>query len=206
MKKHLSLSTSLLSLTSTLLSAQDTGGNSSTVEDKALIVYLSRTNNTQVIAEIIQENIGGRLEELTLETPYPQDYDAIVEQVDQQNENGTLPALSTEINNMNDYNTLFLGFPTWDMDLPPPMKSFLNEYDLSGKTVVPFNTNGGYGTGSSFQTLEALCNGCNILEGFEIKGGLERDGILLAIEGQKKDEAEAEVIDWLNAIGFSGHE
>lgn len=165
-----------------------------------LIVYLSRTKNTEAIAEIIHQEVGGTLVALELVTPYPEDYKAIVAQVDRENETGYLPPLKTEIENMQEYDTVFLGFPTWDMQLPPPMKSFLNQYDLSGKTVIPFNTNGGYGVGSSFRTVKDLCPDANILEGFSMKGGLERDGILLAIKDEKRAEARAKLIEWLRSI------
>ena len=89
---------------------------------------------------------------------------------------------------------------TWGMKLPPPMKSFLNQYDLSGKTVIPFNTNGGYGIGSSFEQVKALCPDSEILEGFSIKGGIERDGILFVMEGEKRKEAEYKVQEWLKKI------
>jgi hypothetical protein len=84
--------------------------------------------------------------------------------------------------------------------LPPPMKSFLHQYDLSGKTIIPFNTNAGYGVGSGFQTVKELCSRSKILPGFEIKGGIERDGILLVIKGEKAKEAETEVKKWLQKI------
>lgn len=169
-------------------------------QEKVLIVYLSRTGNTEAIAEIIREEVDGEMVELMLETPYPEDYNAIVAQVDRENERGYLPPLKTKIENIQKYDTLFVGFPTWDMQLPPPMKSFLNEYDLSGKTVIPFNTHGGYGVGSSFRQVEDLCPDSNILEGFSIRGGLERDGIYLAIKGERREEAHAEVTDWLKSI------
>lgn len=86
------------------------------------------------------------------------------------------------------------------MKLPPPMKSFLHQYNLSGKTVIPFNTNAGYGRGSSFDTVKELCPNSKILEGYVIKGGVERDGQLLVIKGQKTIEAHAEVKKWLQKI------
>jgi flavodoxin len=126
-------------------------------EKKVLIVYLSRTNNTKAIAEIIHQKVGGNLVALELETPYPADYHTTVQQVVHENETGYLPPLKTKIEHMEEYGVLFLGFPTWDMKLPPPIKSFLHQYDLNGKTVVPFNTNGGYGPGNTFQTVRELC-------------------------------------------------
>ncbi|MDF9801275.1 flavodoxin [Catalinimonas alkaloidigena] len=167
--------------------------------DKVLIVYLSRTNNTKAIAEMIHEKVGGKLVSLELEIPYPEDYDAIVNQVAEENENGFLPPLKTKIE-MDKYDTIFLGFPTWGMRLPPPMKSFLHQYDLSGKTVIPFNTNAGYGVGSSFETVEEMCPDANIMERFSIKGGIERDGILFVMQGKKAEEAEKEVTKWLQKI------
>ena len=95
-----------------------------------------------------------------------------------------MPPLSTKIENIQTYDTVFVGLSTWDMQLPPPTKSFLTQYDLSGNTVIPFNTNGGYGLGSSIRQLEDLCPDSNILEVFSIKGRLERDGIYLAIKGE----------------------
>jgi flavodoxin len=167
---------------------------------KILIVYLSRTNNTKAIAEIIQKNAGGRLVALELVNPYPENYQAIVQQVVKENETGYLPPLKTKIDSIQNYDVVFVGFPTWDMQMPPPIKSFFHQYDLSGKTIIPFNTNAGYGVGSGFQTVKKLCHDCKILEGFEIKGGVERDGIFLSIKDEKRNEAETKVKAWLRRI------
>ena len=125
-----------------------------TSDNKILIVYLSRTNNTKTIAEIIHKNVGGKLVALELEKPYPDNYGATVQQVVKENESGYLPPLKTKIDSIQSYGIVFVGFPTWGMKLPPPMKSFLKQYDLRGKTIVPFNTNDGYGIGTSFDTVK----------------------------------------------------
>ncbi|TZF98677.1 flavodoxin (plasmid) [Chryseobacterium panacisoli] len=174
------------------------------LKDKnVLIVYLSRTKNTKTIADIIHQNIGGTLIELALQNPYPKDYKAIVDQVAKENETNFLPPLKTKIENIEKYDVIFLGFPTWGMQLPPPMKSFLSRNNFKGKTIIPFNTNAGYGIGSSFETVKELSPESRILEGFTIKGGVERDGILFVMEGKKKVEAEKKVKEWLNKIGMS---
>ncbi|MGA8044245.1 MAG: flavodoxin [Terracidiphilus sp.] len=170
-------------------------------EKTVLIVYLSRTNNTKAIAEIIHQKVGGRLVALELETPYPADYHMTVEQVVHENETDFLPPLKTKIDRIDQYDVLFLGFPTWAMQLPPPVKSFLHEYDLKGKTVIPFNTNGGYGPGNSFETVRKLCPRSAVLHGFAIRGGSERDGEYLAIQGARAEEARKEVESWLRNIG-----
>lgn len=167
---------------------------------KVLIVYLSRTNNTKAIAEIIQRHVGGTLIALELEKPYPGNYQATVQQVVKENETGYLPLLKTKIDSIQNYDVVFVGFPTWDMKLPPPMKSFLHQYNLRGKTVIPFNTNAGYGVGSGFQTVKELCSDSKVLDGFEMKGGVERDGVYFVIKDEKAKEAETEVRKWLQKI------
>lgn len=171
-----------------------------TAERKVLIVYLSRTNNTKAIAEIIQQKVGGTLVPLEPATPYPADYAAIVQQVARENETGYLPPLKTKIDDVDQYDVVFLGFPTWGMRLPPPIKTFLRQYDLKGKTVIPFNTNAGYGEGSSFQTVRALCRQCTVLEGFVTTGGVERDGQYLVIQGARAEAARRDVENWLRKI------
>jgi len=170
---------------------------------KILIVYLSRTNNTKAIAEIIRSHVGGTLVPLELKKPYPDNYQQTVQQVVKENETGYLPPLKTKIDSIEKYDVLFIGFPTWDMQMPPPMKSLLHQYNLSGKTVIPFNTNAGYGVGSGFQTVRELCPNSKVLEGFEITGGGERDGIYFAIKDEKAKEAEIKVKEWLRKIKVS---
>lgn len=165
-----------------------------------LIVYLSRTNNTKAIAEIIQKNVGGTLVALELEKPYPEDYKETVQQVVKENETGYLPTLKTKIDSIEKYDIVFIGFPTWDMQMPPPMKSFLHQYNLKGKTVIPFNTNAGYGVGSGFETVKELCPKSKVLEGFTTKGGMERDGVYFVIEGEKEKQAQDEIKKWLQKI------
>ena len=174
----------------------------SLTDKNVLIVYLSRTKNTKVVAEIIHKKVGGTLVELELEKPYPQDYKMIVSQVAKENETGYLPPLKTKIANIEKYDVVFVGFPTWGMQLPPPMKSFLKQYNLGGKTIVPFNTNAGYGIGTSFETVKELCPKSTIVEGFSTKGGVERDGILFVMEGEKEKQVDVEIQNWLKELSL----
>ncbi|TKC01132.1 flavodoxin [Pedobacter cryophilus] len=171
-------------------------------DKKVLIVYLSRTKNTKAVAEIIHQNVGGKLIALEIQNPYPKNYQETVAQVSKENELGFLPPLKTKIDSIEQYDIVFVGFPTWGMQLPPPMKSFLSQYNLKGKTIIPFNTNAGYGIGNSFDKVKELSPESKVLEGFTIKGGIERDGILFVMEGEKRVEAERKVKEWLNKIGY----
>ncbi|MBD8082734.1 flavodoxin family protein [Chryseobacterium caseinilyticum] len=170
-----------------------------------LIVYLSRTKNTKAVAEMIHQSVGGNLVELELENPYPEDYKKIVEQVQKENETDFLPKLKTKIDSIEKYDVVFIGFPTWGMKLPPPVKSFLKEYDLKGKTIIPFNTNAGYGAGSSFETVKELAPNSKILEGFSVEGGKERDGVLFVMKGKKERKVREEVEKWLKKINFKSN-
>lgn len=169
-------------------------------DKKILIVYFSRTSNTKAVAQIIQEQVGGVLVPLELVNPYPQNYPAQVAQVVRENASGFLPPLKTKIDSIDRFDVVFVGFPTWDMKMPPPMKSFLKQYDLGGKTVVPFNTNAGYGVGSGFESVKELCPESTVLEGFSTKGGIERDGVLFVMEGEKGKQVKEDVISWLKKL------
>ncbi len=183
---------------------RQTGNGNLLMNQKVLIVYLSRTKNTKAVADIIYREMGGDLVALELTTPYPEHYQTTVNQVADENAGGYLPPLKTEIAGMDKYDVVFVGFPTWGMQLPPPVKSFLNQYNLSGKTVIPFNTNGGYGVGSSFETVKQLCPNSTVLEGFSTRGGVERDGILYVMEGEKEKQVQVEVQNWLKKTGLTG--
>jgi flavodoxin len=194
----------VLCLASGLSRAQQSPSNSlrGSTEKNTLIVYLSRTNNTKAIAEIIHQRVSGTLVALELVTPYPADYRATVQQVVRENETGYLPPLKTKIDRIEQYDFVFLGYPTWGMRLPPPVKSFLHQYDLKGKTVIPFNTNGGYGVGSSFETVRELCPQSTVLQGFSTRGGSEIDGHNLVIKDARAEEARKEVENWLKTLGM----
>jgi flavodoxin len=85
-----------------------------------LVVCLTRTNNTKAVVPIIHDVVGGTIVALELETPHPADYQATVRQVARENETGRLPALKTRIDRIEDYDVVFVGCPTWGMQLPPP--------------------------------------------------------------------------------------
>jgi flavodoxin len=201
--------TNLLLAFSIFLSACSSSGMNNTTakivpgvdSGSVLIVYLSRTSNTKTIAEIIHQNVGGTLVAIELEKPYPEDYRQTVQQVVHENETGFLPPLKTKVDSIEKYDVVFVGFPTWGMKLPPPVKSFLHQYNLSGKTVVPFNTNDGYGIGSSFETVKELCPNSKVLEGFSRKGGVEQDGQPRLSKEERRRDAETAIKEWLQKLG-----
>ena len=164
---------------------------------KDLIVYLSRSHNTEAVAKMIAAETDGELVAIELEKPYPDNYRATVGQVQRENESGYLPPLKTHIDHLAQYERIFAGFPTWGMQLPPPVKSFLATHDLSGKKIMPFNTHAGYGIGSSLADMQRYCHACQIGEVLSVEGGRERDGILFVMEGERAQEVRAQVRQWL---------
>lgn len=171
----------------------------STNSDKILIVYLTRTQNTKAVAEMINRQVGGDLIALELVQPYPEDYQQHVDQVVSENASAYLPPLKTKLD-LTPYDIVFVGFPTWGMQLPPPIKSFLVEYDLSQKTIVPFNTHAGYGVGSGFRQIAKLCPKSEVKQGLSLEGGHEKRGIYLAIKNNRAKEVEKQVNNWLKKI------
>ncbi|MFT3982017.1 MAG: flavodoxin [Ferruginibacter sp.] len=169
---------------------------------KILIVYLTRTKNTEAVAEMIHQRVKGDMVALELLHPYPENYQQHVDQVAEENRSGYLPPLKTVIDSIRQYDVVFIGFPTWGMQLPPPLKTFLTQYNLSGKTIVPFNTNAGYGVGSGFETIKKLCPGSIVLKGFSVEGGKEKEGILFVMQGNKEIQVRTEVNNWLQSIQF----
>jgi len=202
--RNLLLSFLILAIACSSSGLRDTIAAAPTISDtnKVLIVYLSRTNNTKAVAEIIHKKVGGTLVALELEKPYPGNYQETVKQVASENESGYLPPLKTKIHSIQSYDVVFIGFPTWGMQLPPPMKSFLKQYNLSGKIIAPFNTNAGYGVGSSPETVRKLCPNSTVLEAFSTKGGVERDGIKFVIEGEKEKQVNDDITKWLQKINM----
>lgn len=168
---------------------------------KTLIVYYSRTGNTKAVAELIQEKVGGQLVQLETTEERPSNYREEVAQNQQEQENQVEPELKTSIPDFEEYDRIFIGAPTWSMALPQAVVTFLNNNDFDGKTVIPFNTNGGYGAGSTFDQIEAGAQGATVLDGFSVHGGKETNGILLAIKDGRKVEVSRELDIWLEKIG-----
>lgn len=163
------------------------------------IIYLTRTNNTKELALMINDYVNADLIQLKTITPYPKNYRKIVEQVSEENGTNFLPQIE-EIKGLENYKTVFLGFPTWGMQLPPPMKSLLHKYNFSNKTIIPFNSHAGYGVGSGFDTIKNLASNARVLNGFSVKGGVERDGILFVMKGKYKDKISNLISNWISKI------
>lgn len=120
---------------------------------KVLVAYFTRTANTRLIATQIATALDAKLFRIEPAAAYPDDYAAQVEQAEDERQRGYEPPLKATVANIAAYETVFLGFPVWGTTAPSVIRSFLSAHDLSGKTIAPFITHGGFGPGSSLEVL-----------------------------------------------------
>lgn len=123
---------------------------------KVLIAYFSWGGNTRGIAEEIQSQTGADLFEIELVNPYSTDYNTVLDEAQRDQNEQARPELATHVENMEDYDTILLGYPNWWASIPMPIASFLEEYDFSGKTIIPFCSHGGGRFGQSLTAIAKL--------------------------------------------------
>lgn len=166
--------------------------------NKVLIAYFSRkgnnyvsgkivkltVGNTEIAAKKIQTYTGGDLFEIQPVHPYSEDYDRCTEEAKQELQENARPKLTSYISDMNQYDVIYLGYPNWWGTMPMAVFTFLDDYDFSGKAIVPFCTHEGSGMGKSESDIKKLCSNATVIPG-------------LAIYGSKVDHADETIIDWV---------
>lgn len=166
--------------------AQKNTSEKVSTEGKVLIVYYSYSGNTKKVAQAIQDKIGGDMFEIKTEGTYPENYNEMVQQAKEEITNNYRPALTTKLENLAQYDVVFIGTPNWWSTITPQLSSFLQSYDLSGKTVIPFITHGGGGVQNTFSDLTAQCKGCKVSDAPWVGYNDRTMGIA----------------DWLKGLGF----
>lgn len=154
-----------------------------------LILYFSMSGNTETVANYIHEEIGGDIVKLETVQTYPEDYDELVDYAREEQRDNTRPELERAIENIEQYDTIFLGYPNWWGDMPMPIYSFLDQYDLSNKTIAPFITHGGSGLSGTPANIANEEPDAVVTEG-------------LAINGDDVDDCQDEVNEWLDELNF----
>ena len=153
---------------------------------KVLIAYFSATNNTEGIANHLDAILDADLYEITPETPYTAadlNYNTDCRANREQNDASARPAISGSVDNMEQYDVIFLGYPIWWGQAPKIISTFLESYDLSGKTIVPFCTSGSSGIGSSATNLHSQANGASWMDGQRFSGGASRSTVESWVNG-----------------------
>ena len=148
--------------------------------------------NTSIIAHMIAEQTGADLFEIEAVTPYPTSHSELLDVSRQEMANNARPEIAGTVDNMDDYDTIFIGYPNWWGDMPMIVYNFLESYDLSGKTIVPFCTHGGSGLSNTESTIADITGG-TMKDGFAIPGTTAQND---------RDTARNEVTQWLKDGGF----
>ena len=173
---------------------------------KILIAYFSRAGsnygnggvitlskgNTEIAAETIRRLTGGETFRIDTVKEYPADYEKTTKVAQVELRQGARPELKDRVGDMGEYNVIFLGYPNWWGTMPMAVFSFLEAYDFSGKTILPFCTNEGSGMGHSEGDIKKLCPKAKVLKGLAIRGS--------AVKG-----AERDIADWIAASGIKDH-
>lgn len=171
---------------------------------KCLIAYYSRrgqnyvngrivdlkVGNTEVVANMIKKISGGDMFHIESVTAYPKDYTGATEVAKNELRAKARPKLTGQVENMGAYDVIFLGYPNWWGTMPMPVFTFLESYDFSGKTIVPFCTHEGSGMGHSEQDIAKACPKATVLKG-------------IAIHGTGASSADSNVSSWIDALSIS---
>lgn len=144
----------------------------------------------RAVADWIAEETGGELFSIRTETVYPTDGGELIDYADQEQAENARPVLTSHIDDLDQYDTIFIGYPNWWYDMPMALYSFFDEYDFSGKTIVPFNVHNGSRFSGTIQTIQELEPDATVIEdGFTVS---ERDVA----------DAAGDVADWLADLGY----
>ena len=159
-------------------------GASIVVEDGEVL------GNVEFLATIIQDTVGGDLFQIETVQQYPLEHDALVDQAAQEQDENARPELATHIDDLGQYDTIFLGYPNWWGELPMPLYTFLEEYDLSGKTIIPFCPHGGSGFSRTESTIADL----------QPEATVSEDG--LTISRNDVAQSREQVAQWAAGLGL----
>lgn len=144
--------------------------------------------NTEFVATEIQKNLGGDLFAIETVQEYPGTHDALLDFAYNEKSDHARPEITTHIDNLDDYEYIFVGYPNWNADLPMPVYSFFDEYDFSGKTIIPFVTHGGSGFAGTIQTIQKLEPEATVIEGG------------LSVSRNDVSDAKDDIKEWTDAL------
>ena len=172
--------------TETSVETEETAGEGGT-----LVAYFSWSGNTERMAQIIAEQTGGSLFEIEPATPYTDDYDTLLDIARQEQSDNARPELAAQVEDWDSYDVVFVGYPNWWSDAPMAVYTFLESYDWTGKTLIPFNTSASGGFGRSLSGIEESAAGAEILDGLDLT------------ESELSD-AQSRITEWLDGLGLNG--
>ena len=156
---------------------------------RQLVAYFSASGTTKKVAEKLAKAIGADIFEIKPEVPYTKaDLNWLSKKSRssvEMNDTSCRPAIAESIDNMADYDTVFVGFPVWWYREPSIIDTFMESYDFTGKTVIPFATSGGSGLGESYKNLQTLAPGAKVTDGERFSAGISEEKLKAWAEGIK---------------------
>ena len=170
---------------------ENSNQENTTSNGKVLIAYFSWAKHTEKMANVIKEQTGADVAEIVRVKDYPTDYNECTEVALEEKNNKERPEIKDLGVNLDDYDTIFVGYPNWWGDMPMPVYTFLEKNNFNGKTVIPFMTSYSSGTSGTFNTIKNIVNGANVLEGIHI---YQRD--------IDNNDYENDMISWLNGLNY----
>lgn len=171
-------------------SVPETDGVDTVAGASRVVVDGQLLGSCQYVAQLISEATGGEMFRIETVREYPGSHDPLLEFAYNERAEDARPELATQIENLDSYDVIFLGYPNWNADLPMPLYTFLESYDLSGKTIIPFTTHGGSGFSRTIQTIRDL----------QPNATVEENG--LSISRNSVPEAESDVTEWISGLGL----
>ncbi|MBO4403291.1 MAG: NAD(P)H-dependent oxidoreductase [Bacteroidales bacterium] len=187
--KNMKLMLVLATVTMTAVSCGSKKETPQTEEPKVLVLYYSQTGNTKAVAEEIARRLNADMEEIVAVNPYDGDFQATIARCMQEREQEVIPDIQPLKADISGYDVVFLGYPVWFGTYAPPVITFLNNVDLSGKKIVPFCTFGSGGLESSVKDLTVAEPNAEILPGYGVRAA-------------RMDAMPKEVEQFLMAGGF----
>ena len=178
---------------STQTDSSETAGETAAAEPEAdggtLIAYFSWSGNTEQMAQAIRTETGGDLYQIEPAVPYTDDYDALLDIAQLEQAENARPELASPVENWDSYDVIFVGYPNWWSDAPMAVYTFLEAYDFTGKTLIPFNTSASGGVGRSRSGIEESAVGANILEDLALTEG-ELGNVQGEVSSWRRSEAD----------------
>lgn len=193
--------------TTTLITGTTESTSENTADKKILTIYFSSANtadadavssatpdfdgvaSTQYLAEYIHGKVGGDIVKLTPVKDYPMSYNDCADAAKKETDSNERPEFQALDINPEDYDVIFVGYPMWWYQMPMLMYTFFDTYDLSGKTIIPFNTHEGSGDGGTYEDIKELEPNATVLDGFNVRGS-------------SADEADSDLDKWLAELNY----
>ena len=175
----------------TYFTVPETGGVDTVAGASRVVVDGEAFGNHQYVAQLIQQSIGGDLFAIETVQEYPGSHDALLEFGYNEKAENARPELASQIENIDSYDVIFIGYPNWNADLPMPLYTFLENNDFSGKTIIPFTVHGGSGFSGTIATIADLQPNATVLS----------NG--LSISRNDVPNSQSEVTEWVQSLGLT---